>query len=422
MQRRSGSIVGVGCAAVLAVFGVVGSAPVAAQEDPVAQAAARRCADRDGMAKAACYEEILLPLAEAGQLVRALGALEALARLDPQVRRDGHMYVHGLGIAAHDPERDPAETFTECTELFHAGCYHGVIQAYFAGMATIDSAAVNGLCTRVRERRPDQWTYFQCVHGLGHGLTIHEAHDLVDGLAGCDLLVTGWERESCYGGAFMENVGNATMPHHNSLASNLPAAADHAAHGDHAGHQAQPFKAIDPADPHYPCTIVAETYLAACYGMQTTVILHLNGQDFAAAARTCDGAPDAVRRVCHQSLGRDASGFAEQNNAATLRLCAQDRSADAPWCYVGAVKAITDWTGRPDPGHAFCALVDAGPARVRCFEALGEQIGVMVGDPEGRRASCSAAPGRYADVCQYGARVVAEKPALLRELDAPGHR
>jgi hypothetical protein len=425
MAGRFASHIRAGCA-VLAVLLAGAHAPAAAQEDALVRTATRQCAERDGMAKSSCYEQILLPLAERGELGRALRVLEQIGAIDQEVRRNGHMYVHGLGIAAYDPARDAAETFTECTELFHAGCYHGVIQAHFSGLAVVDSAAVNDFCGRVRERRPDQWTYFQCVHGLGHGLTINAAHDLPAGLAGCDLLAGIWEQESCYGGAFMENVGNATQPHHNALVANLPAAdpgggaGGHAGHGQHAHAAQTSFKAIDPADPHHPCSVVGEKYLAACYGMQTTVMLHLNGNDFGKAARTCDSAPAAARRTCHQSLGRDASGFAEQDHEDTIRLCRRDESPNGVWCYVGAVKAITDWSGTPDEGHGFCARVERGPARVRCVEALGEQIGIMMGTPEARRTACRAGDVTLSDVCLYGARVLAVKPAALQALDADG--
>jgi hypothetical protein len=424
MAGRFASLTRRGCAALTLLLAAGAGAPLAAQDEALARQAAQQCADRDDATKAACYEGVLLPIAERGELSRALRVLETLAGIDPDVRRDGHMYVHGLGIAAYDPARDAAETFTECTELFHAGCYHGVIQAHFSGMDVIDTAAVNEFCGRVRTRRSDQWTYFQCVHGLGHGLTIHEGHDLPKGLAGCDMLATDWERESCYGGAFMENVGNATHPHHNALVSALPAAepgggGGHAGHGQH-GQAPAAFEPIDPTDPHHPCSAVSEKYLAACYGMQTTVILHLNGSDFAAAALTCDGAPAAVRRICHQSLGRDASGYAEQDPEETVRLCRRDRSPDGVWCYVGAVKAITDWSGKPDAGHVFCAEVPDGPARVRCIEAVGEQIGVMIEPTEDRRAACMAGDAAAADICLYGARVIAQKPAALRALDPGG--
>src|SRR3989442_12919190 len=82
---------------------------------------------------------------------------------------------------------------------------------------------------------------------MGHGLTMFRGHDLPQALTDCDLLSDGWDRESCYGGAFMENVINVTSPHH--------PATELAAHRHH--HMAMsPFKAIDPAAPPYPCSIV----------------------------------------------------------------------------------------------------------------------------------------------------------------------
>jgi hypothetical protein len=425
MKERASSKVRVRVPACIAAIAI---ALVAADggAQTLAETAQRECGRGSASEKIACYEAVLHPVARAGELERALTALEAIAEADPDVRRDGHLYVHGLGIAAYDAERDVAETFTRCTELFHAGCYHGVIQAYFSESGEADSARVNGLCTQVRRLQPGQWTYFQCVHGLGHGLTILNRHDLRRGLEGCDLLAGGWERESCYGGAFMENVGNATHPHHASLMKDLDTAEepDAHAHGDHGdAHPAAegiPFRPVDPDDPHYPCTAIAERYGEACYGMQTTVMLHLNGSDFEAAARTCDGAPQRFRRTCHQSLGRDASGYAQQDADETRRLCALDRSAEAPWCYVGAVKAITDWTGTPDAGLSFCRDVAESEAKIRCYEAVGEQIGVMVSEDDGRADACAAAAPPDRDVCLYGARVIAEKPAVLRALDTGG--
>ena len=36
------------------------------------------------------------------------------------------------------------------------------------------------------------------------------AHNLPKALAGCDLLSDDWDKRSCYGGAFMENIVNVT--------------------------------------------------------------------------------------------------------------------------------------------------------------------------------------------------------------------
>ena len=61
-----------------------------------------------------------------------MGALSILAKRDTDVADDGHVYAHGIGIAAYRDPQTVGETFSRCTAEFQSGCYHGVIQAYFA--------------------------------------------------------------------------------------------------------------------------------------------------------------------------------------------------------------------------------------------------------------------------------------------------
>ena len=51
-------------------------------------------------------------------------------------------------------------------------------------------------------------------------------------------------------------------------------------------HRHSSFKAIDLADPLYPCSIRAERHLRACFEIQTSVIRHLNRGNIGAAAHT----------------------------------------------------------------------------------------------------------------------------------------
>jgi hypothetical protein len=422
-----------------------GARPETGTAEGTATEAAGRIASacRAAPRRSSCYDAALGEMAR-DDVRAALAALEALSVLDPSVVSDGHMYVHAIGISAYDPERDFGELFRSCTELFHAGCYHGLIQARFADEGEITKEVVSSLCTEVvPDRATDRWTYFQCLHGLGHGLVIHADHDLVEGLAGCDLLDSDWDNTSCQGGAFMENVTNATHPHHAALTASLGdaggmdhgahgGAADHGTHGDHGAHgdhgvqgdheadgdsevQAteEPFKAIDPADPHYPCSIVEPHQKASCYEMQTSVILHLNGYDFAGAAETCDGAEKPWRAICHRSLGRDASGFASRNVARVIDLCDKDRSEYAPYCYVGATKAAIDWSGEPRDGIVLCSRVKGEESRLLCFEAVGEQIGMITPGRKPGERICAAMTGREEQACLYGARLLSERPEFL---------
>jgi hypothetical protein len=383
--------------------------------------ASTACAGK-GSGKASCYEGILVSMVSSAGVEAAMETLRRLGETDQDVQRDGHVYAHAIGIEAfrHDP--DVGRTFGRCTELFQSGCYHGVIQAYFqkvepgGGARTVSAEDANALCRSYRGEGGNTWLLFQCVHGMGHGLTMFRGHDLTKALADCDLLVEDWDRHSCYGGAFMENIVNATQPH---------AGGAHGGAG-HAGHEPGPatpapgrggvlptesgFKALDPDEPLYPCSILADRYLVDCYQMQTSAMLWFNHGDIADAARTCDRAPEDMRPWCYQSLGRDISSYTLQDADESIRLCSLGNAAWQPWCYVGLVKNFVDLTAKTDTGFAFCRQVPGRANKLKCHEALGEEVSVLTNDPDRRAELCARSEEGYADACRYGARLSGERP------------
>lgn len=388
---------------------------VQAQTDStaLAQTTYQRCRKLSGEAKIDCYSKTLDSLASKGEVKVAMATLARLGELDVDAKRDGHVYAHGIGIAAGKSGGDVAKTFAMCDESNQSGCYHGVIQAYFDATKTVGPAEVNSLCDAFRGPQGDRWLRFQCVHGTGHGLEMIYAHNLPKALTGCDLLTDDWDRRSCYGGAFMENIVNATMPHHPShgLGSH---AGMHMAGMDHEAEK--PFKAIDPKDPHYPCSIMAEQYLVACYEMQTSIMLYLNQGDMAATAKTCDRAPGSMKYVCYQSLGRDISSYSLQNHATAIRMCSLGNPKYQPWCYVGLVKNFIDLNAKADDGLLLCRDLTDERSKVKCYEAVGEEIGTIRNDTESRRKMCAPSEPTYLDACLYGARVTPEMPVLLRKM------
>jgi hypothetical protein len=210
----------------------------------------------------------------------------------------------------------------------------------------------------------------------------------------------------------MENIVNVTMPKHPSH--------DMTSHASMAGmdhHEETPFKAIEPKDPLYPCSIVSEQYLVSCYEMQTSVILFLNQGNIGAAAKTCDTAPDKMRYVCYQSLGRDISAYALQDYARSKQMCNLGTPKYQPWCFFGLVKNFVDLNARPGDGFAFCKTLDGDANKMKCYEAVGEQIGTLRNDLEGRRSMCQGSEAAYLDACLFGARV-GSAPDLLTNLNA----
>ena len=332
----------------------------------------------------ACYARLLSQRLAARGVGDAVSTLDVLANADADVADHAHEFAHGIGIEAYNTSAQPdiAGIFAACGDGYSSGCRHGVIQAYFEARHDVSKADVEALCQPFKSATASRWVLFQCVHGMGHGLTMFHGHDLPRALTDCDLLVDGWDRESCYGGAFMESVINATAPHH--PATQLAAHSHHEMSGP-------AFKAIDPADPLYPCSIMADRYLHACYQMQTSVMLNLNHGDIGAAARSCEKAPEHMRPVCFQSLGRDITSYTARDPQKTADMCDKARDPYRPACYFGAAKALVDWTATTGAAFAFCKIVIDTPGGPACYQALGEEVATLLAGAPEREEQCARA-------------------------------
>jgi hypothetical protein len=369
------------------------------------------CTKEQGENKRACYDAFFEQLTRTSGIGPAMATLTMLGDLDLDVARDGHVYSHTIGILGYERAGDVTAAFLSCTDAFQSGCYHGVIQAYLSGHLALGTemttALVESVCDAYQRDDAKRWLLFQCIHGLGHGVTTYYGHDLPVALKACDLLTRDWDRSSCYGGAFMENVIHFTMEQHPGF-HHSRSRGGHGAIATHASEAPPPasvFKGIDPRDPLYPCSILEERYLEDCYMMQTSVMLHFNHGDMAAAAKTCDTVPRGYIQTCYQSLGRDVSAYAVQNAARAVELCAVGTMLYQPWCYVGAVKNFIDVAANTDSAFALCAAARPYPNKARCYEALGEELVTLQPSPAQREETCRLSDPHYVAACRYGARV-----------------
>lgn len=408
---------------------ILTSAPVlAAQTDHVHPSAAPECTTIGSRGESACsVEDYLLSILATRGVSAAMASLDSLAAADADLRRDGHGYAHAIGITAYTGDEEVGAVFNRCTPAFQSGCYHGVIQSYFTQHQRehgghIDVATVNGLCATQREGSTDRWLLFQCAHGMGHGMLMISGNHLLAALEGCDLVAEPWERESCYGGVFMESIVHETMPHHaigRPETADAGAHGDHSAHADHSGHGAatttaaaiparEPFPPLKREDPLYPCNVLEERYLVSCYQMQTSAVLHFNGSDVEAAARVCANADPRFRPTCFQSLGRDVSSITLQDHSRAMRLCATSPTEYEPWCHLGYAKNLVDVTADPKDGFDYCRLLPAGESKRVCNVAIGEQIWVLADDLSRRESLCLGADPAYLTACRHGAGLTPE--------------
>lgn len=413
-------------AAVLTVWSVIACSPNLAQEplaqfqarvdsatarrDTVALAtlAERRCASLDGTERLSCYEDFFLSLADSGRVSLALGALERLGQARPEVEADGHSLTHVVGIRAWQPGDDVAQVFRSCTSLYQSGCYHGVIQSWLTADGDVDSASTVTLCDAIAPSGTDNWLRFQCIHGLGHGLEMAWNWELPRALGGCDWLLTSWDRESCYGGAIMENaVASQPGGHHTSVRALEATGDDHGAAGGHAGHGAATtpisYRMRDSADALYPCSSLPERYLRACYLGQGGILLTHVGWDFGRAAKECDRVDAVVRDVCYTSLGTNASGATVRDTRKSIAHCTEGHPDWRSWCFVGVVKNFIDVTADPADGVAFCREVPAGRDRDACWNAVGEQLAVLYTTDLTRRETACTTTGEGEARCRQGA-------------------
>lgn len=321
----------------------------------------------------------------------ALDEVVELTRLDPSVAVNTHMYVHWVGWASFARYGDPTKAFLNCKDTFGSGCYHGVLQKYLEQVGNVTPDDVRAVCYSVIDTGDSMFLKYQCLHGVGHGLMLHFNRDVELSLKFCDELTTGWDRESCYGGVFMENYG-ATHAGHD--------------HGDeHAAHKDKPrVTGLRADDLHYPCSALDEKYLRTCYFLQTSAMFALVGQNYLKVFKACDSAPKQHIEMCYRSLGRDISGYTVNNAKKVAELCLLGTEPYVTFCYMGAVQDFVNNTASPDTGLKMCSILDVVYKR-DCYAAVGEILSALFPDAAKRTTACEKAETRFIPACKAGAQL-----------------
>jgi hypothetical protein len=351
-------------------------------QDEEGTALGEECREKTSEDKTLCYRQRLEDVLKTQGTEQALTTLERLAEQDPDVLREAHPYAHHLGRISFAHYQEAPVAFSHCRDTFWSGCYHGVLEGYLSSLPQVEPQHITTLCSNSIDAQESLFLKYQCFHGLGHGLTIHFQHNVSKALSFCDALPTDWDRESCYGGVFMENIVAFQTPHH--------------------GHHTEHKSFLNPQDPLYPCNAVEKKYQRACYLMQTSAILTFTGHDFAQACRECDKAPSEFIPLCYQSLGRDISGFTLRDAERTIGLCKQGSPKYIEHCFVGAVKDFILTYADPERGLAFCRKLDT-PYKKDCYAGVGETLVSLYPDQESRGQACTDAEMEYVTICKASA-------------------
>jgi mono/diheme cytochrome c family protein len=325
----------------------------------------------------ACFRQAFANIAFRQGPQKALALLGKDDLSVPAIHADCHQISHAVGHGglAHF-KGNPAQALAHGAMTCNSGYYHGVIERAFAGVPRERVIRIaRGLCTGPSVTK-EEFLLYQCVHGLGHGLMIYSGLDLPWSLKTCDRLQTGFDRVSCTGGVFMQNL----MPGMGTS------------------------RYLRKKDPIYPCNAVAQRHKVYCYLMVTSRILSLDGYNWRKTAAWCRRSEKGWVATCFQSYGRDASGSSEYHPRRTIGLCLE-AGKDAGECIYGAAR---DYGNNYAGGPQAARLCNVSPARYRgrCFEGVGTILGALHRLGPERRAACKAVtPARYRVDCDRGAAI-----------------
>lgn len=328
---------------------------------------------------ATCYEQAFGNVAYRRGPQTALRIFTHDLRTNRTVEDNCHRIAHTLGAAslAHyhgDVYRALAHGSFACW----SGYYHGVLEHALARVRTPAQYTVvaRRACSGKLVRRTT-WIAYQCVHGLGHGLMLQSGDDLPFALSVCDRLQTAWDRSSCSGGVFMENINAGS------------------------GLSSGRTRWLRRNDLVYPCDAVSPHHKLYCYLMVTSRILQANGYDWAQTARICGRVERNWVSTCFQSFGRDADGYSVERPAKVLRLCAITGAHEGD-CLYGAAR---DMTADLSSGTRAAGLCARAPARyrARCFYGIGTIVGSFSARRSAGAAACAALSQQYAAACRRGA-------------------
>lgn len=297
---------------------------------------------------------------------------------------DCHQEAHLIGRVAYKIYGIDL-AFQQGDASCHSGFYHGALEEFVRENGTDNiSQKISNLCKMFST----QFGVFECLHGLGHGIMALEDYDLPKALDDCDKLDTNYERDSCYGGVFMENI---------VAGQGLGVASGHYT------------KWLNNKDPQFPCNtdFIQNNYNRQfqCWQMQTSWMLTIFNYDFNKVISECLKAPKDMIPICFKSLGRDAAGFSLRNIQKIMTICELvpgDNNYNQ--CIIGALNVIIDFWGANvnEKAAELCKLITRRSAKDSCYRTLSDRLFDIFppNDVSSRKAICNTFEKEYQSYCQ----------------------
>jgi len=287
-----------------------------------------------------------------------------------------HEVAHHLGMWLYGYIGDVPNALKLAKMVCGGAIYHGVIQNYLAtehfGDTDPSDIVFEKICPKIEGHyySIDRW---QCLHGLGHGLSVFYDYDVFAAVKICEKLDPGWEQISCSKGVFMQNnvfnseTGEGTF---------------------------------DEKDKFFPCNQVEDKWAPSCYHYHATYILKTNGWELFSSFNDCDKLEKEYIKFCYHGMGRQLTTNVGSDIEKAKAFCSSGQKIEYHTdCFRGMVMTIVNFDTNPEPGFNFCKLVPE-EFKSDCYDALGRWVIMLHPTEEGRTGECvKAENSEYFDVC-----------------------
>jgi cytochrome c553 len=327
-----------------------------------------------------CYQQAFGNLAYEDGPKAALDRLQSMQQ-SPVVQSNCHSITHMIGAGGlRHFDGEVGKAFVAGNSMCGSGYYHGLLQWKLAGLDEDEVGPVAREACADPEIKANNFNYYQCVHGLGHGVMLYTGLELPIALRLCHQLETEFDQVSCSGGVFMENLSSSFGLKTRWLRDN---------------------------NLLYPCNIVSRQDKLYCYLLVSSRILLAVNWNWEKAADWCRRSEKDFVGTCFQSYGRDVSGKAVRNPDLMVSYCARAGSGERE-CIYGAARDLMNNDSTDPRGRQFCTKVKQ-KHRSYCFYALGTIFGTQHADEAGRQQACARfARGRDFVSCMEGATATSD--------------
>ncbi len=331
--------------------------------------------------KQRCNDEFIQNYAQGKSTQELLATMEQARLQNPTVENSCHPIAHAIGRYTLDQTGNVGDAFESCDYSCHSGCYHGVMERLFLKDQDLSDTQhvskeqlevkVPSICNEENFANPTSSVIFQCLHGIGHAILFSLEYNLDDALSTCDKLGNGYERSSCYGGVFMENVTAFEKGKRD----------------------------IKLEDPHYPCSRLDDKYKNDCYVMQTSVMADI-GLSVEQQAQECLKAGNYSGN-CFVSIGRDLSNQVRtENGNFVIDICENKSGEYSRNCINGVIYALIDNTWSGEFAISFCSTLQKNDNETYCYDSASRYLqGVYNKSDDDLKTECTRVSGEHNDKC-----------------------